>query len=346
MPSNLHFRSHFQQKQKQRQTLSLSGLLGCKVVWPMTQKCREREGQLVGVSVIEEERRRERRKHRKRVARIVVEHWKWVSRAALRAARHRRQCLLFAALKSFRRNVSDRRLQLRTALVLHHKRMFSCLEACLFEWREHSQTRRARSAAVGNFVLQTSLRLVGDTFVAWKRFWEYKKQRQWWLKRADCYREFSLASVCVHGWCERKNELCSKREANLVALHYWSRVTCRTALKGMKEYRHKKELVRVLEEKAGELWMRTRVHVCIQGWIDCSSAALEGRKHGVEKLEHVQGILWEGKVRNFVCEWHLWVVESKWERSWLEEAGVHYERCLQEKALGRYRVFQVSIPQE
>lgn len=302
----------------------------------MIQNARGHRGELQGVSAAEEERRRERRKHRKRVARIVVEHWKWVSRSALLAARYHRQRLLVSALKSFRRNVSDRRLQLRTALVLHHKRLFACLEACLFAWKERTQAQRARSSIVRGFERRWTLGVLNRVFVDWKGFSSYKKDRRGWLRRAECYWEFSLASLCVRGWCERKNELCSKREANLLALHYWSRSTCRTALRGFQEYRDKRSLVRVLEMRAGEFWRCNIVQVCVVEWAKYCSAAGDGGRKGMEKLQHLQGVLWESKVRDVICEWHLRVIECKWEKFQMRRAEAHNEKILQEKALGRY----------
>ncbi|GAX74100.1 hypothetical protein CEUSTIGMA_g1549.t1 [Chlamydomonas eustigma] len=86
---------------------------------------------------VEEERTRARRQHRKRVAQIVVDHWKWFARERLgvvRAARHHQRQQALSAFLALRQQVLLAAIAWKRALVFDCRRMFLMLSRCLQGW--------------------------------------------------------------------------------------------------------------------------------------------------------------------------------------------------------------------
>ncbi|GIL85958.1 hypothetical protein Vretimale_9020 [Volvox reticuliferus] len=92
---------------------------------------------LAGIPDPEEEARRARRRHRKRVARIVVDHWKQFAREGLRvvaARRHLRRRRLTAAWVSWQAETANTRSRMRLAAVYDLKRAYMGLGRCVQAW--------------------------------------------------------------------------------------------------------------------------------------------------------------------------------------------------------------------
>ncbi|KAG2452116.1 hypothetical protein HYH02_003150 [Chlamydomonas schloesseri] len=140
----------------------------------------------------EEEARRARRRHRKRVARIVVDHWKAFAAGRLRALaakRHYRKRLLTAALVAWQSAAVAARVKLRQAAVHDLKRVFLSLGRCVQAW--HAVATR-----------QAELRLLqarGEEAVAARR-----------------------ARVCMRAWRGRCHYAADKKRRELQAWYYWS----------------------------------------------------------------------------------------------------------------------------
>ncbi|EFJ47680.1 hypothetical protein VOLCADRAFT_91683 [Volvox carteri f. nagariensis] len=84
-----------------------------------------------------EEARRARRRHRKRVARIVVDHWKQFARQRLQAVaarRHLRRRLLTAAWVAWQAETASARARMRLAAVYDMKRSYLGLGRCVQAW--------------------------------------------------------------------------------------------------------------------------------------------------------------------------------------------------------------------
>eukprot|EP00798_Chlamydomonas_sp_ICE-L_P002737 gene2737-12609_t len=85
----------------------------------------------------EEHQTAARRRHRKRVARIVVDHWKWFARDRLkevRAQRHYTRQLLMSAWVSMQHAMQQQASNMRRANVFNSRRSVLLLGSCLRVW--------------------------------------------------------------------------------------------------------------------------------------------------------------------------------------------------------------------
>lgn len=257
-----------------------------------------------------EAQRRERRRHRKRVARIVVEHWKRVSAAALRAAAFHRSSLLSKSLRGIKTNALDMQLQLRTALVHHHKRKFACTEKCLHAWKQIAANKRSLAARTQAVLKAQRTRSLSKTlsYLAART----RQKRGWRDKaiRAEFYRSFTLAYACLGSWMQESRLRSVKRYWVLAALKQWALSRQRVAFLGMKEF------VAWRETKRENVDLAVRFHCgwlkgCFAEWRELSSLCRKCRDEGIGKLTCLVREMCAADLRAAIADWN---VVAMWRR--------------------------------
>ncbi|GMH35632.1 hypothetical protein BSKO_03500 [Bryopsis sp. KO-2023] len=284
----------------------------------------------------EDKRRRARRRHRKRIARIVVEHWKWTARDALRAVRFRRCCLMATALRAFKRNVSDRKLEWRSALMMHHKRLFRQSEECLVHWHRIVSDKKSKMETLKEFGRRRKLRKLALSFRGWGQVVEYKRASRKRMLRAECYHVFARMSGCFQEWQVRAAELSLKRGMTLVALRHWSSANKRKAFQSLLVNRDRKALRKLQLLEAIGFWEVGLIRKGLAEWRQVTSLHRERRCMAVERLEAVKQSICETDVGRCLEGWQFVTQESRWEAGQRLAAEAWRETELCRKAFGRW----------
>ncbi|KXZ50493.1 hypothetical protein GPECTOR_16g668 [Gonium pectorale] len=197
----------------------------------------------VGLPDPEEEARRARRRHRKRVARIVVDHWKAFAAQRLRelaARKHYHRRLLTAAWVAWQAETGAARARMRLAAVHDLKRAFLGLGRCVKAWSEAAK-REAQLRSLQEHATEAIL------------------QRR--------------SRACLRAWRWRCHYSADMRRRQLQAWYYWCFATLTRALrrwyrwaalrraKAARAARMDKLHAAVLGRKVFTAWRRRRAYL-------------------------------------------------------------------------------------
>lgn len=158
--------------------------------------------------------RHSRRQHRRRVACIVVEQWKWFTqdrKAVSLASRHHRHRLLLSAFLALQKHAKHQQLEWRRAAIFNHRRQYMLQGRCLLLWQaqlnnsKKVQQQLAKATAVRHRKQQLMC------MSCWRQFVAYKKQRRREHLQAKYYRSFVLLSSAVLQWRIATQKLAAKR---------------------------------------------------------------------------------------------------------------------------------------
>ncbi|KAG2483104.1 hypothetical protein HYH03_017998 [Edaphochlamys debaryana] len=157
-----------------------------------------------------EEARRARRRHRKRVASIVVAQWKVFAAERLRAVaarRHQERRLLTAALVAWQVQAGAGRARLRQAAVFDLKRSVLRVGRCLQAWHDVARRSAALRALLEQGVVDRQLRVARKVVRAWHGRCLYaaeKRRRQLQAWYYWCFAALSRAIRGWHAWLQRR----------------------------------------------------------------------------------------------------------------------------------------------
>ncbi|GLI71092.1 hypothetical protein VaNZ11_016013 [Volvox africanus] len=160
---------------------------------------------LKGMPDSEEEARRARRRHRKRVARIVVDHWKQFSQEGLRvvaARRHLRRRLLTAAWVAWQAEAASTRSRMRLAAIYDLKRSFLALGRCVKAWGAVVKRLAQLRAVQERITVGRLLRQSRACLRAWRGRCYYAAEKQRRRLQAWFYYCFSTLTRVLRRWHE------------------------------------------------------------------------------------------------------------------------------------------------
>lgn len=165
--------------------------------------------------------RHSRRQHRRRVAQIVAEQWKWFTKhqkAVAVASRHHKHRLLLSATLALQKHAKHQQLEWRRAAIFNHRRQYMLQGKCLLLWQaqlnnsKKLQQRLAKASAARHKTQQQ------QSLNCWKQYIAYKQRRRKADLQAKYYKSFVLLSSALQQWKVAAQALRQKRLRNQSAV--------------------------------------------------------------------------------------------------------------------------------
>ena len=159
-------------------------------------------GNLQQLQVLDEQKQA-RRLHRKRVARIVVDQWKWFTKERVRmypAIRHHNHRLQLSAFLALQTHLAHRQLEWRRAAIFNHRRQYLLQGKCLLLWHAQLDYSKKTQLRLNNARQTRQIQQQRSCLQAWQDYRAYKVERRKHHLQANFYRSFVLLSSALQQW--------------------------------------------------------------------------------------------------------------------------------------------------
>ena len=232
--------------------------------------------------------RQTRRLHRKRVARIVVEQWKWFTRERVKlypAIRHHNHRLLLSALLALQRHSAHRQLEWRRAAIFNHRRQYLIQGKCLLLWASQLENSKRLQHRLDNARLTRHRRQLQSCLTAWKEYRAYKTERRKQHLQANFYRNFVLLTYALQQWTAAAKVSAAKSFKKSKALSFWASRQYAKGFSswqlGMQARQHSHQMI----QQASSLHKSKLTTAVVQHWHVLVSDIQAARQAGSEALQ-------------------------------------------------------------
>lgn len=150
-----------------------------------------------------EVQRHARRLHRKRVAQIVVDQWKWFTKERVRmypAIRHHKHRLMLSAFLGLHRHAAHRQLEWRRAAIFNHRRQYINQGKCLLLWHAQLAHSKKMQQMLHKALAARQRHLQMTCLTAWRSYRAYKAERRRQHLQASFYNSFVLLLGALNQW--------------------------------------------------------------------------------------------------------------------------------------------------
>jgi hypothetical protein len=185
-----------------------------------------------------QEAQRARRRHRRRIARIVVDHWKSFARERLlllAAARHHARKLLLAGYYALQSNVSRERALWRRACIFDVRRSFLALSQLLGGWASAVRWRKEARLRVAHLQRVAAVGRLRQSLAAWRGAVQSSHLSHKQLMQAHYYHAYTVVTKSLHRWRLHASHAAHKRRRRALGLRFWARGQLRRALLAWRE---------------------------------------------------------------------------------------------------------------
>ena len=234
------------------------------------------------------EQRQARRLHRKRVARIVVDQWRWFTRDRLKmqpALRHHNHRLMLSALLALQRHSAHRQLEWRRAAIFNHRRQYLIQGRCLLLWHAQLDYSKKVQLKLDSARLTRRMRQQRTCLKAWQQYRDYKSGRRKQHLQASFYRSFVLLSSALQQWRSWSAVSAVKGAKHRKALTFWASKQYAKAISswalGVADRRH----LRQLKEQAFSTHKRQTIARVLVHWQEAALEMQNARQAGSEALQ-------------------------------------------------------------
>ncbi len=234
--------------------------------------------------------RQSRRLHRKRVAKIVVDQWRWFTKERLKmypAIRLHNHRLLLSALLALQRHSAHRQLEWRRAAIFNHRRQYLIQGKCLLLWHarlDYSKTVQLRLDAA-HMTRHRRQRL--NCLTAWKEHKFHKAERRKQHLQANFYRSFVLLSSALQQWKAWAGVSAAQKAKRAKALTFWAGRQYAKALSSWQLGTQLSQHSHLMKEQAGNMHRRKLTANVLWHWQAASSDIQDARQAGSEALQVV-----------------------------------------------------------
>lgn len=210
--------------------------------------------------------RRALRKHRKQVARIVVDKWIQFTAPSIRARRHFRRKLLLACVLGLGREVLHQRAVHREMLVLRSRFAWQRLHSCLAEWRGVVRDEVASRLLLRGMHAQLKKRRISQAFQCWTLFALHLRSKRRQLIKAAYFRAFMLKSKASRALQDHLRRSRTKAWNQAQAVYQRSQAISREALAAWAAYLCRKQARRAQAKHAAGVAEQALRQRTVRGW--------------------------------------------------------------------------------
>ena len=239
----------------------------------------------------EHAQRQSRRMHRKRVARIVADQWKWFTKERIRtraAVRHHSHRLLLSSLLALQRHSAHRRLEWRRAAIFNHRRQYLTQGRCLLLWHAQLDYSKKVQQKLMTARLVRHNRQKRACFYA---LWEYKRHKAESRKQklqADFYRSFVLLTSAVQQWVAAATASAAKKAKINKALSCWAIRQYSKAFDSWQSGRQLQQHAHQMKQQADD-WRKHKLSMAVlQHWQTAIKKAQSTRTTASHALQVLQ----------------------------------------------------------
>ena len=235
-----------------------------------------------------EVQRQARRLHRKRVARIVADQWKWFTKDRIKlhsAIRHHRRRLLLTAFLAFQRHTAHRQLEWRRAAIFNHRRQYLIQGKCLLVWHAHLAFSKNMQQMLRRAQLARHWRLQRACLTAWKGYRSYKAKRRRQHLQASFYNIFVLLSSAVHCWRSAAQASAIRQAKKRRAITFWAAKQYDLAFNCWVIALQAKQTSRQRKDQAISLHRQHLTQTVLRHWHTAAICMVAGRQAGAEALQ-------------------------------------------------------------
>ena len=269
--------------------------------------------------------RQSRRLHRKRVAKIVVDQWKWFTNEKLKmypAIRHHNRRLLLSSLLALQRHSAHRQLEWRRAAIFNHRRQYLTQGRCLLLW--HAQLDYSKRV---QHQLETArqVRHRRQKHACFKLLWGYK------VHKADCrkqhlqanfYRSFVLLTSAVQQWRGAAKASSEKKVKVNRALSFWADKQYSKAFESWQLGKQLQQHLRQMKGRADALYKCSVCLSVVQHWQAAVADLQDARQAASDALQVLPQTFWL-KAAVCCCTYLAWASEPSLNASSMREVNQH-----------------------
>ncbi|GLC46876.1 hypothetical protein PLESTM_001937200 [Pleodorina starrii] len=283
---------------------------------------------LGGMPDPDEEARRARRRHRKRVARIVVDHWKAFAAEGLRAVvarRHLRRRLLTAAWVAWQTETASARSRLRLAAVYDMKRSYLGLGRCVQAWSAAAKRLARLRSLEERVALSRLLRQSRACLRAWRRRCYDAAEKRRRQLQAWFYYSFSTLTRALRKWRAWADGRRAKARRVAWASERHAAALGRKALAAWRRRLAHRRWKAAATEAAAGLRRRGALRAALRGWRDGAAARRVAREAAAAALRAAAAGMEAQVAAAAFVEWKAYAAERRRRRQ-RERYGLAYMR--------------------
>lgn len=235
-----------------------------------------------------EVQRQARRLHRKRVARIVVDQWKWFTEERVRmypAIRHHKHRLMLSAFVELQRHAAHRQLEWRRAAIFNHRRQYLIQGKCLLIWHAQLAYSKKMQQMLQKAQVVRHAHVQMSCLTSWKEYRAYKAERRRQHLQASFYNSFVLLSGTLNQWRTAAQLAAIKHAKKNRARLLWAAKQCdkawRSWLMGIKA----KQDLRQKTDQAARLHKQQLTLAALRQWHTAVACILAARQAGSHALQ-------------------------------------------------------------
>lgn len=232
--------------------------------------------------------RQARRLHKKRVARIVADQWKWFTKERVRmypAIRHHRHRLMLSAFLALQRHAAHRQLEWRRAAIFNHRRQYLIQGKCLLLWHAQLAYSKRMQQMLQRARVARQQQLLTSCLTAWKGYRAYKAERRRQHLQASFYNSFVLLSGTLNQWRTAAQLSAIKHARQNKALFFWAVKQYDKALQSWVMGIKAKQESKQKKDQAISLHRQQLMLAVLRQWRETVSCVLAARQAGSHALQ-------------------------------------------------------------
>ena len=232
--------------------------------------------------------RQMRRLHRKRVARIVVDQWKWFTKDRIQlqpAIRHHNCRLLLTAVLALQRHATLRQLEWRRAAIFNHKRQYLIQGKCLLLWHAQVHQRKKMQLMFCNAQLASHRHKLHACLKAWMEYQAYKAERRKQHLQASFYKNFVLLTSALQQWKAWAEVAAVKKVKKSTALSSWAARQYGKAFSAWLLGMQVKQRLSRMKGQANSIYRHKLLGSTLWHWQAAVSDMHDGRQAGSEAMQ-------------------------------------------------------------
>lgn len=169
--------------------------------------------------------RHSRQQHRRRVACIVVEQWKWFTqdrKATNLASRHHKHRLQLSAILALQNHAKHCQLEWRRAAIFNHRRQYMLQGKCLLLWQAQLNNSKKLQQQLAKATAARHRTQQQLSLTCWKHYQGCKRQHRKANLQAKYYRSFVLLSSALQQWKTAAQMFAEKQRKRQSAISLYS----------------------------------------------------------------------------------------------------------------------------
>jgi hypothetical protein len=237
---------------------------------------------------VPDEQKQARRLHRKRVARIVVDQWKWFTKERVRmhpAIRHHNHRLQLSAFLALQTHSAHRQLEWRRAAIFNHRRQYLMQGKCLLLWHAQLHYSKKTQLMLNNARQTRKIQQQRSCLQAWQNYRAYKAERRKHHLQANFYRSFVLLTSALQQWKTWAAVSAVKRAKQGTALTFWASKQYAKAFSSWTLGAALRQDSRQVKEEASHMRRRHLSTGVLLHWQGAVTQMQEARQAGSEALQ-------------------------------------------------------------